>query len=133
MRDCSPVNKHQPFVLRVAELEPLLTRLAESSLARALSLRGIDASLRLERAAIARALINEPRILLADEPTGNLDATSAAGIIALLRDLNRHGGLTIIMVTHNHEIVAETDRVVKIVAGQMEQPSLDYAGTQVPT
>jgi hypothetical protein len=37
------------------------------------------------------------------------------------------------MVTHNHEIVAETDRVVKIVAGQMEQPSLDYAGTQVPT
>jgi lipoprotein-releasing system ATP-binding protein len=87
----------------------------------------------MQRAAIARALINEPRILLADEPTGNLDATSAAGIIGLLRDLNRHGGLTIIMVTHNHDIVAETDRVVKIVAGQMEQPSLDYAGTQVPT
>src|SRR6266852_998550 len=87
----------------------------------------------MQRAAIARALINEPRILLADEPTGNLDATSAAGIIGLLRDLNRHGRLTIIMVTHNHDIVDETDRVVKIVAGRMEQPSLDYAGTQVPT
>jgi lipoprotein-releasing system ATP-binding protein len=78
----------------------------------------------MQRAAIARALINEPRILLADEPTGNLDAQSAAGIIDLLRDLNRHGGLTIIMVTHNHEIVASTDRVVRIVGGQMEPPSL---------
>src|SRR5229473_7573699 len=74
----------------------------------------------MQRAAIARALINEPRILLADEPTGNLDAQSAAGIVELLRDLNRQQGVTIIMVTHNHDIVAETDRVVKIAAGRME-------------
>jgi lipoprotein-releasing system ATP-binding protein len=77
----------------------------------------------MQRAAIARALINEPSILLADEPTGNLDAQSATGIVSLLRDLNRQAGVTIIMVTHNHEIAAESDRVVKIAGGQMEQAS----------
>src|SRR5689334_3319605 len=66
----------------------------------------------MQRAAIARALINEPRIVLADEPTGNLDASNAGGIIHLLRDLNRLEGMTIIMVTHNSDIVAETDRVL---------------------
>jgi lipoprotein-releasing system ATP-binding protein len=75
----------------------------------------------MQRAAIARALINEPRILLADEPTGNLDAATAGDIIGLLRDLNRQEGMTIIMVTHNSEIVAETDRVVKIGAGRVEE------------
>jgi lipoprotein-releasing system ATP-binding protein len=87
----------------------------------------------MQRAAIARALINEPRILLADEPTGNLDAQSAAGIVDLLRDLNRQQSVTIIMVTHNHEIVAETDRVVKIAAGRMEQQSLEYSGAKAVT
>src|SRR5205085_1099680 len=67
----------------------------------------------MQRAAIARALINEPRILLADEPTGNLDAATGSEVIALLRDLNQREGQTIIMVTHNLEIVAESDRVVK--------------------
>jgi lipoprotein-releasing system ATP-binding protein len=76
----------------------------------------------MQRAAIARALINQPRILLADEPTGNLDATNGADIIGLLRDLNRQDGLTIIMVTHNLDIVAETDRVVRMVEGRVETP-----------
>jgi len=75
----------------------------------------------MQRAAIARALINRPRILLADEPTGNLDAENGTGIVALLRDLNRQEGLTIIMVTHNMEIVAATDRVVRLVAGRVEE------------
>ena len=66
----------------------------------------------MQRAAIARALVNQPRILLADEPTGNLDAANGTDIVRLLRDLNRQDGLTIIMVTHNTEIVAATDRVV---------------------
>jgi lipoprotein-releasing system ATP-binding protein len=75
----------------------------------------------MQRAAIARALINQPRILLADEPTGNLDAETGAGIIQLLRELNHQDGLTIVMVTHNLEIVAETDRVIKLTKGRVEQ------------
>jgi lipoprotein-releasing system ATP-binding protein len=74
----------------------------------------------MQRAAIARALINQPRILLADEPTGNLDAGTGSEIVHLLRDLNRHEGLTIIMVTHNLDIVTETDRMVRLVAGRVE-------------
>jgi lipoprotein-releasing system ATP-binding protein len=74
----------------------------------------------MQRAAIARALMAQPRILLADEPTGNLDAANGAGIIRLLRDLNRQEGLTIIMVTHNLDLVAETDRVVRLVEGRIE-------------
>ncbi len=79
----------------------------------------------MQRAAIARALINRPRILLADEPTGNLDIENGSGIIALLRDLNRQEGLTIIMVTHNMEIVSATDRVVRLLAGRVEDAA-DY-------
>src|SRR5438270_2035360 len=75
----------------------------------------------MQRAAIARALVNRPRILLADEPTGNLDAGTGADIVRLLRDLNRAEGLTIIMVTHNLEIAAETDRLGRLTSGQIEQ------------
>jgi lipoprotein-releasing system ATP-binding protein len=75
----------------------------------------------MQRAAIARALIARPRILLADEPTGNLDADTGLEIIRLLRDLNRHEGLTIIMVTHNLDLAAESDRVVRLVAGKVEE------------
>lgn len=77
----------------------------------------------MQRAAIARALINQPRILLADEPTGNLDEGTGEEIVRLLRDLNRQDGLTIIMVTHNMDIAAETDRVVRLAAGRVEDPS----------
>lgn len=76
----------------------------------------------MQRAAFARALINKPRVLLADEPTGNLDTASGAEVIRLLRDLNRADGLTIIMVTHNLDIVSETDRVVRLVEGRVDQP-----------
>jgi lipoprotein-releasing system ATP-binding protein len=75
----------------------------------------------MQRTAIARALINHPRVLLADEPTGNLDADTGAEIIGLLRDLNQQEGLTIIMVTHNLDLVAEeSDRVVRIAKGRIE-------------
>jgi len=74
----------------------------------------------MQRAAIARALMSRPRILLADEPTGNLDEATGAQIVQLLRDLNRTEGLTIIMVTHNLDIVAESDRVVRLVQGRVE-------------
>jgi lipoprotein-releasing system ATP-binding protein len=75
----------------------------------------------MQRAAIARALIGRPRILLADEPTGNLDTANGQQIMAMLRDLNRADGLTIIMVTHNLDLVHDTDRVVRITDGRIEQ------------
>jgi lipoprotein-releasing system ATP-binding protein len=74
----------------------------------------------MQRAAIARALMSRPRVLLADEPTGNLDEERGGEIVALLRDLNRAEGLTIIMVTHNMDLVAPTDRVVRLVKGRVE-------------
>jgi len=74
----------------------------------------------MQRAAVARALINRPRVLLADEPTGNLDAEAGGEVVRLLRDLNRQDGLTIIMVTHNMEIVAGTDRMVRLTQGRVE-------------
>ena len=71
----------------------------------------------MQRAAVARALLCNPRVLLADEPTGNLDTATGHDIVKLLRDLNREDGVTIVMVTHNLEIVSATDRVVRMVNG----------------
>ena len=76
----------------------------------------------MQRTAIARALVARPRVLFADEPTGNLDAESGGDIVRLLRDLNRREGVTIIMVTHNMELVAATDRVVRMTAGKIVSP-----------
>jgi lipoprotein-releasing system ATP-binding protein len=93
----------------------------------------------MQRAAIARALIARPRVLLADEPTGNLDASNGTEIVRLLRDLNRQDGLTIIMVTHNTEILSATDRVVRLVAGKVEGAgeapywSFSWPGSRVST
>ncbi len=75
----------------------------------------------MQRAAVARALLMRPRILLADEPTGNLDADSGREIIELLREINRQDGVTIIMVTHNLEIVSLTDRVLRMHHGQLHE------------
>ena len=71
----------------------------------------------MQRAAVARALLTNPRVLLADEPTGNLDVETGGGIVRLLRDLNRDEGVTIVMVTHNLDIVSAADRVVRMVGG----------------
>jgi macrolide transport system ATP-binding/permease protein len=65
-----------------------------------------------QRVAIARALINEPSILLADEPTGNLDSKNSAEIMELLTRLNRDGGITVIVVTHDAEVAGYADRVI---------------------
>jgi putative ABC transport system ATP-binding protein len=64
----------------------------------------------MQRVAIARALINSPEILLADEPTGNLDTKRSAEIVRILKDLSREAGVTVIMVSHNLELAAQADR-----------------------
>jgi len=69
-----------------------------------------------QRVAIARALVNEPSILLADEPTGNLDSTTSAEIMQVFGDLHRQGQ-TIVMVTHEHEIAARAARIVTLRDG----------------
>lgn len=72
-----------------------------------------------QRTSIARALINNPSILLADEPTGNLDSKSSDEIIALLRDYNKNHKQTIIMVTHNPEIANAADRIIEMADGKI--------------
>ena len=76
----------------------------------------------MQRTAIARALISEPQILLADEPTGNLDAASAKEVIQLLRQLCTLHKLTVIMVTHDHDIAAVADRTVQMLDGIIVEP-----------
>jgi putative ABC transport system ATP-binding protein len=72
----------------------------------------------MQRVAIARALMNSPRLLLADEPTGNLDSGTAAGIVALLRDLHREG-LTVVVVTHNEAMAEIADRRLVMADGRL--------------
>jgi lipoprotein-releasing system ATP-binding protein len=74
----------------------------------------------MQRTAIARALVARPRVLFADEPTGNLDQATGAEIITLLRRLNREQNLTIVMVTHDGAIAAAADRAVTLVDGQVQ-------------
>jgi putative ABC transport system ATP-binding protein len=70
-----------------------------------------------QRVAIARAIINEPKLILADEPTGNLDTKNSDIVLAMLRQLNRELGQTIVMITHNPEAAAYSDRVVHMRDG----------------
>ena len=70
-----------------------------------------------QRVAIARALVNNPDILLADEPTGNLDSTATEEIISIFRDLNKNEGITIIMVTHEEEIADQAQRIIAMKDG----------------
>jgi len=73
----------------------------------------------MQRVAIARALVGGPRLLLADEPTGNLDAETGAGILEVLTALNRSEGLSIVLVTHDASIADRADRIVRLAAGRV--------------
>lgn len=72
-----------------------------------------------QRVAIARAIVGRPSIVLADEPTGNLDSKMGAEVMALLHRLNREDGTTIVMVTHNEAQARETDRIVRFFDGRI--------------
>ncbi len=81
----------------------------------------------LQRAAIARAMVNRPSLVLADEPTGNLDTASSKIIMAALKEIHEAGN-TIIMVTHNPDLAQYADRVIKLVDGRIEE---ELTGDQI--
>src|SRR4030095_7791322 len=72
-----------------------------------------------QRVSLARAFANNPKILFADEPTGNLDAETSEKVVQLLFELNREAGTTLIIVTHNLELAASTQRVIKLKGGRV--------------
>ncbi len=74
-----------------------------------------------QRVAIARAVVGSPRVLLADEPTGNLDSQMGDEIMALLEEYNRDAGVTIVMVTHNQRLADRTRRIVRLFDGRQVQ------------
>ena len=73
-----------------------------------------------QRVAIARALANEPEVLLADEPTGNLDSTTGGQILALLRGLWEASGMTVVLITHDPSIAADAPRVLRLADGRLD-------------
>src|SRR6185295_15224416 len=75
----------------------------------------------MQRTAIARALIARPKLLLTDEPTGNLDEKTGCEILDILKKLNREQNLTIVMVTHDQSIAAQADSIVSLVGGVVEK------------
>ena len=82
-----------------------------------------------QRVSLARALVTEPRMLLADEPTGDLDAETADRVFSLIQRVHASHGLTSILVTHNQELAGRCDRVLRLEAGHMEE---DFAKTGKP-
>ena len=124
-------NVLAPLMVRHGVLEWLRVRADAQARGRELLERfGLAARLRhkprqlsggeMQRVAIARALVTRPRVLLADEPTGNLDEASGAGILDTLCELNRRDGLSIVLVTHDSAIARRADRIVRLAAGHVE-------------
>jgi len=74
-----------------------------------------------QRVAMARALILSPQLVLADEPTGNLDTQTSKSVFSLLRRLQHEKGITLVMVTHNESLAKQADRIVKILDGKIEK------------
>jgi len=124
-------NVMAPLLVRHGALEWLRVRRAARERARDLLDRfGLGGRLRhkprqlsggeMQLVAIARALVAGPRVLLADEPTGNLDQATGAGILDALCELNRLEGLSIVLVTHDAAIAGRAERIVRLAAGRVE-------------
>lgn len=77
-----------------------------------------------QRVSMARAFSNKPRILFADEPTGNLDADTSENLVKLLFDLNKQAGTTLVLVTHDLDLAAKTSRIIKLKGGKMVSDEL---------
>jgi len=77
-----------------------------------------------QRVTIARSLVNDPAVVWADEPTGDLDSESAADIVELMRGLNEERGLTFLIVTHDHSVGEQADRIVRMLDGQVVRAGL---------
>lgn len=86
-----------------------------------------------QRVTIARALVNRPAIVWADEPTGDLDSKTSQDIVDLMRKLNRENGQTFVIVTHSEEIGLQCDRIVWMRDGMVETPAGNLAPIPVPT
>jgi lipoprotein-releasing system ATP-binding protein len=124
-------NVLAPLMVRHGVLEWLRVRREARDAARALLDRfGLGGRLRhkprqlsggeMQRVAIARALVTRPRVLLADEPTGNLDEATGSGILETLCELNRADGLSIVLVTHDAAVARRADRIVRLAAGRVD-------------
>jgi putative ABC transport system ATP-binding protein len=83
-----------------------------------------------QRVAVARAIVHHPALVLADEPTANLDTHNATQLIDLMHDLNRRLGLTFIFSTHDARLLEHTDRIVRLCDGQIESDSLTQGGSR---
>jgi lipoprotein-releasing system ATP-binding protein len=85
-----------------------------------------------QRVAVARALAMQPALLLADEPTGNLDSRSADAVFELLRGVSREHGTTVLLVTHNPELAQRCDRAIDVVDGMVPSMSAGEATSPAP-
>ncbi|MGX5665932.1 ABC transporter ATP-binding protein [Rhizobium daejeonense] len=130
-------NVELPLVYRGMEARER-RRLAESALAKVgLSGREHHTTQELsggqqQRVAIARAIVTSPAVLLADEPTGNLDTKTSREIMELITGLNRDQGITVIMVTHEDDIAAYARRNLRFVDGHLHSDSLNGVHSDVP-
>lgn len=93
---------------------------AEKAQSRPLKLSGGEQ----QRVAVARALMNSPKVVLADEPSGNLDTENARQLHTMLRKLSKEQGLTFVIVTHNESLAGQADRVLKIIDGKIAENNL---------
>jgi putative ABC transport system ATP-binding protein len=110
-------NKDGAFFNRITELLGISKRLDH----RPSELSGGEQ----QRVALARALINKPAMVLADEPTGNLDTKNSDAVLAMLRQSNKELGQTVLMITHNPEAAKFGDRILHMRDGELVDPSLD--------
>ncbi|MEM0090447.1 MAG: ABC transporter ATP-binding protein [Nitrososphaerota archaeon] len=106
-----PPNEREKLVIKALELVGLASKLNNKPT----ELSGGEQ----QRVAIARAIVTNPKILLCDEPTGNLDSKSAEGVMNVIKDINKRYGSTVVVVTHNMEIAESAERIIRLKDGMV--------------